>query len=277
MTRRITILLLLICFATFAANADEIHLKNGRVMHVERAEVVGDMVQFHVFNGTMSIAKTSVVKIVKTQTAVNTRSAFTPGYSEAATTPVSNENADQTSQYKPTVNLNYGSTRKLDFLLEPSSADDTHAANYNTIAAMKLLLEKAYAGGQSEVSRLQNLVYTKTSLGSSTTAEKNQIAQIQAEMQKIKGQLSQFRSEARRAGLDEQDIATIESLRYQNYSMDDLAQVAGQAIMGTMMELMKDSMQQMMQETMNQMSEGMNQAMDQMNEQVKDRIMEEQK
>ena len=277
MTREITILLLLICFATFAANADEIHLKNGRIMQVERAEVVGDMVQFHVFNGTMSIAKSSVVKIVKTQTAVNTRSAFAPGYAETAAAPAASNYEGQSARYKPTVNLNNGLTRKLDFMLEPQSSEDTHAAMYNTIAALKLLLEKAYAGGQSEVSRLQNMVYTKTSLGSSTAEEKNKIAQIQAEMEKIKGQLSQFRSEARRAGLDEQDIATIEGLRYQNYSMEDLAQVAGQAIMGTMMELMKDSMQQMaegMKQSMQQMSQ---EAMKQMGEQIRQQMDEEQK
>lgn len=238
------ILLLLFVFATTACFADIIYLKNGHTIQAENARIVGDKVEFRVFNGKASVSLASVLKIEKSATAVDNRSAFDPSYKNNTTeNSVNYKPKTATSSVTEQQNTNQP-TKKLDFQIyaEPG---DTHATNYNTIAALKLLLEKAHAEGSREISRLQNMVYTKSTLGSSTTAEKRRIAQMQQELDTIKSQLSQFEAESQKAGLTQDEISTIAALRHQDYSMDELAQAAGMALQGTMLEMMKDTMKEM--------------------------------
>ena len=207
MLRKSITIMLLLAFFSIGAMADIIYLKSGRTLEVDNARVDGDKVVFTVFNGKMSIARSAVVKIVKTETKAPARAGLrdTVGparFSQASTklkSPLANGEGD-------------GENNPLD-----------EAKKHYIDKRKRLLKELRFA--TENIKTLQSTIFAKSAINASTTQDRARLLKFQRQAKELQAEIEEIPFEARRAGLDPGAIRDIENTRLedddQNGDVDD--------------------------------------------------------
>lgn len=204
MLRRSLIIVALLAAFSMASMADVIHLKSGRTLEVDNAQVIGDKVVFTVFNGHMSVSRNSVVKIVKTEGKADPRAGLRPivGNPTFATTaatrksPLSSEGGE-----------------------EESSATQEALKHFKD-ARLRLLKELRFTTEQ--IKTLQSTIFAKAAINASTAQDRARLLKFQRDQNDLKAQLEEIPFQARIAGLEPGDIREIENTRLEENEDDAL-------------------------------------------------------
>jgi uncharacterized protein (UPF0335 family) len=198
MLKRNILIMLLLAVFSMAAMADVIYLKSGRTLEVDNAKIDGDKVVFTVFNGRMSIARSAVVKIVKTETKAHPRAGLRetigqPRFTQAA------------SQRKSSLNNSEGGD-------EENPLDE--AKKHYIDKRKRLLKEMRFATEQ--VKTLQSTIFAKSAINASTTQDRARLLKFQRQAKELQAEIEEIPFEARRAGLDPGAIRDIENTRLED-------------------------------------------------------------